>query len=127
MKRLHVVFLVVSIFAIVAVSNTAAQTTAPNNEKQTQWIANVLKDVQTIKVGMTRGEMRKVFGEEGGISTTNQRQYIYLGCPYIKVVFKFEPRGKKIKDAEGRLWQPESEQDVIKSISEPYLEFSIID
>ena len=96
-------------------------------DQHREWITDVLNDVQKIKVGMTRGEMRKVFSEEGGISTTFQRTYVYRDCLYIQVNFQFEPRGPKVKDAEGRFWQPESDQDVIKSMSKPYLEFSVVD
>ncbi len=126
MRKFHIVSLVISILTIVAVFGGSAQTRS-NTDKQTDWIASVIKNVQKIKVGMTRGEMRKMFGEEGGISTTSQRTYVYLGCPYIKVDFEFESRGREIKDANGLYVRPESDLDVIKRISKPYLEFSIID
>ena len=126
MKKFRIVSLIISILAIAALLGVSAQTRS-NTEKQTEWIASVIKDVQKVKVGMTRGELRKVFGEEGGISTTSQRTYVYLECPYIKVDFEFESRGREIKDANGRYLRPESDLDVIKKMSKPYLEFSIID
>ena len=126
MNKIRIVFIALFITVLSAVSAVPAQTIT-NTQERTEWIANVIRDVQKIKIGMTRGEMREVFGEEGGISTTRQRQYVYLGCLYIKVDFEFEPRGPKVKDAEGRFWQPESDQDLIKKMSKPYLEFSIAD
>ena len=126
MKKFHIVSLVISILLIAAFSGVSAQTRS-NTDEQTKWIASVIKDVQKIKAGMTRGEMRKVFGEEGGIATTSQRTYVYLGCPYIKVDFEFESRGPEIKDADGQYRRPESDLDVIKRMSKPYLEFSVID
>ncbi len=126
MKRFQIVFLVGSILILVAASDAASQTTS-NTAQQTAWIASVIKDVQKIKVGMTRGDLRKVFGEEGGLSTTGQRTYVYLGCPYIKVDFEFESRGREIKDTKGQYLRPESDLDVIKKMSKAYLAFSIID
>ncbi len=126
MKKFRIVSLIISILTIGAVSGVSAQTRS-TSVKQTEWVASVIKDVQKIKIGMTRGEMRKVFGEEGGLSTTSQRTYVYLGCPYIKVDFEFESRGREIKDQMGQYLRPESDLDVIKKISKPYLEYSIMD
>ena len=126
MKKFRVVSLIISIVTIAAVSDISGQTRS-NSDKQTEWIGSVIKNVQMIKVGMTRGDLRKVFGEEGGLSTTSQRTYVYLGCPFIKVDFDFESRGREIKDARGRYLRPESDLDVIRKMSKPYLESSIID
>lgn len=126
MKKFGIVFLALFLATSSAVSAVRAQSQL-NTEKQAEWIASVIKDIQKIKVGMTRGEMRKVFGEEGGISTTRQRKYIYRGCPYIKVDFEFESRGPEIKDVRGVYMRPEFDLDVITKMSKPYLEFSIDD
>ena len=126
MKTYSTIFLFVFMLILVFASNDAAQT-SQNSVKQNEWIAKVLKDVQTIKVGMTRRQMRMVFGEEGGISSTSHRTYVYLGCPDIKVDFEYESRGPEIKDASGTYRRPESDLDVIKTMSKRYLEFSIID
>ena len=126
MKSFRTAFFLVFILTFAYASNATAQTT-PSDVEHTEWIAKVLKDVRTIKIGMTRGEMRKVFGEEGGLSTTSRRTYVYLGSRYIKVDFEFEPRGPEIKDSDGEYRRPESDLDVIKKMSKPYLEFSRMD
>ena len=126
MKSFRMAFFLVFISTFAFTSNAAAQTT-PSDVERTEWIAKVLRDVRTIKIGMTRGQMRKVFGEEGGLSTTSRRTYVYLGCPYIKVDFEFEPKGPEIKDVDAEYSRPESDLDVIKKMSKPYLEFSIMD
>src|SRR5579883_2073817 len=69
---------------------TPAKKSTRSELTHTEWVAKSLKEMQTIKVGMTRGDLLKVFSEEGGISTRTQRQYAYRECPYIKVRVEFK-------------------------------------
>jgi hypothetical protein len=92
-----------------------------NGSEHTEWIAKSLKEMQTIKVDMTREELLKVFQEEGGISTRTQRRYVYRECPYIKVDVEFEPVGSRQDKV------TEYPKDKIVKISKPFLEFSIRD
>ena len=80
-----------------------------------QWIVDSLKTMQTIKEGMTRGHLAKVFRTEGGISTRRQRRYVFRECPYIKVLVEFEP----VDDQD----QVEKSEDRIAKISQPFLEW----
>jgi hypothetical protein len=82
-------------------------------------IANVLKQCETIKPGMTRVELSKVFSTEGGLSTLTHRSYVYRDCPYVKVDVDFAPSAAK-QDTERRT-------DVVIRISKPRLEWSIAD
>ena len=66
-----------------------------NSEAQTEWIAKSLREMKTIKVGMVRADLLKVFVTEGGISTPLNRTYVYRECPYIKVDVEFEPVGSR--------------------------------
>ncbi len=97
------------------------------SEENTKWISDSLREMKTIEVGKTRADLLKVFTTEGGLSTGLQRTYVYRKCPYIKVDVEFEAVGRPAKDAEGRVTLEESGKDTIKSISKPYLEWSIID
>ena len=92
------------------------------NSQHTKWIAQSLREMQTIKAGMTRAQLTKVFTTEGGLSTRKWRRYAYRECPYIKVDVEFKPVGtsKKYPHAESR-------NDVITEISKPFLEWSIQD
>ena len=83
----------------------------------TEWIAGVLKATQSIKVGMTRSDLLKVFTTEGGLSWSSQRTYVYRQCPYIKVDVKF---------AASRNTE-ELPKDKIVEISRPYLAWSVMD
>jgi hypothetical protein len=70
---------------------------------------------------MTRREVLKIFGEEGGISSRTQNHYVYNKCSFIKVDVKFEPVGNE-KDK-----LSESPDDKLIEISKPYLEYAIND
>jgi len=91
------------------------------------WVVDTLKHMQTVKVGMTRDDLLKVFGTEGGLSTGLQRTYVSRDCPYFKVDVEFEAVGRPSRDGDGRVTLVESNQDVIVKISRPYLQFSIMD
>ncbi len=93
-----------------------------DNQDHVRWVANSLKEMETIKVGMTRADLVKVFAEEGGLSNRQWRQYVYLICPYFKVKVEFEPVG----EPEGPN-SMESSKDKIMKISQPFLEWSVLD
>ena len=90
-------------------------------DEHTEWIAKSLKEIQEVKVGMTRADLLRVFREEGGISTTSWRRYVYKECRYIKVDVEFEPIG----ESENKLVQGPT--DRITKISKPFLEWSFAD
>jgi hypothetical protein len=84
-----------------------------------EWLAKAMREIATVKPGMTRADLLKVFDEEGGLSTRTQRRYVYRGSLYIKVDVTFEPVAD---DKKG-----ESPRDKIIKISKPFLEWSILD
>jgi hypothetical protein len=101
--------------------------TSPISRQRTEWIAASLKEMEQLKVGMTRADLLKVFTTEGGLSTGLQRKFVYRDCPYIKVDVEFEPVGRPARDPDGRVTFEEDRRDVITRISQPYLEWSILD
>jgi hypothetical protein len=105
----------------VVAKNTRGEADVAQSDK-TKWIAAALREMQTIRKGNTRAELLKVFREEGGLSTRTQRRYAYHDCPYIKVDVTFQPVG----DPDAKVGE-ESSKDVIGSISQPFLEWSIMD
>ena len=92
----------------------------PYGSEQARWIRENLPELESIKVGMTRGELLKVFMEEGGISTRTWHRYVYRKCGYVKVDVEFSPAG----DPKDTAQNPD---DRITKISKPYLELSIMD
>jgi hypothetical protein len=111
-------------FGLVAVVSAAAilpSSKSCRTDEHTEWIAKSLKEIESVKVGMTRADLLRVFKEEGGISTRTWRRYVYRDCSYIKVDVEFEPVG----ELENKLSQ--SPRDRIIKISKPFLEWSILD
>jgi hypothetical protein len=92
----------------------------PYGSEQARWIRENLPELSSIKVGMTRGELLKVFMEEGGISSRTWRTYVYRKCGYVKVDVEFAPAGN---DSGGH----EQPDDRITKISRPYLQFAVMD
>jgi hypothetical protein len=86
-----------------------------------KWVEASLREMETIKVGMTRADLLKVFMEEGGISTRTQRTYVYRHCSYFKVTVEFKP----VENERGFLGDPST--DKIVKISEPFLQWSVLD
>jgi hypothetical protein len=91
------------------------------------WVAEALKRIQTIKPGMTREDLLKVFTTEGGLSSGLQRTFISRDCPYFKVDVEFKAVGRPDRDDRGRVTPVEGGLDIVVKISRPYLQFSIVD
>lgn len=100
---------------------------APSSLDHVSWVAEALKRIATIKPGMTREDLLKVFTTEGGLSTGLRRTFVSRDCPYFKIDVQFEAVGRPARDASGRVTLEEDSQDVITQISRPYLQFTIVD
>ena len=126
MKRAVIMFAASGCGLVLAVSALSFQS-HPKSQEQTEWIAHSLKEMQAVKVGMTRADLLEVFTTEGGISTGLNRTYVYRKCQLIKVDVEFEPVGRPARDVEGRVTLVEANEDVIKKVSKPYLEWGVAD
>jgi hypothetical protein len=104
-----------------------AHATDPLWESHHAWVTEALVRIQTIKPGMTRSDLLKVFTTEGGIQQYLHRTFVSRDCPYFKVDVEFEAVGRPSRDSAGRVLPIEDGRDIIVRISRPYLEFSIID
>jgi hypothetical protein len=85
-----------------------------------RWIVANLAELESIKVGMTRGQLLKIFREEGGLSTRTWRRYMYRRCAYVKVDAEFAPDSNPAS-------LEQSPNDRITKISKPFLELVITD
>ena len=94
---------------------------ARGTQSHEDWVLKSLKRMEWVKAGMTRADLLKVFDVEGGISTRQQRTYVYRGCPFFKVDVKFQAVGVLEEDA------TESAADEIVEISKPYLDYRVAD
>jgi len=90
-------------------------------EERTKWLVKVLREIGKIQPGMTRKDLLAMFRIEGGLSTRSQRTYVFAECRIIKIDVKF----KAANDETDMLKQ--DPEDVIESISQPYLAWGIND
>ena len=90
-------------------------------QDRTKWIAKVLRQISEIKPGMRRRDLLREFTTEGGLSNRFQRTYVHVECPYIKVNVRFKAASSE------RNISAEDPNDIIESISQPYLAWGAID
>jgi hypothetical protein len=93
-------------------------------EERTHWIARLLRQIGKIEPGMRRKALLEIFTTEGGISTPQEQTYVSVECPFIKVDVKFKPANDKNDKSDALKEDPD---DIIESISKPYLAWSIMD
>ena len=120
MRKVIVLF-GVSVFGLVLTVSAQSSQSPPEAQEQAAWVAQSLKEMQTVKAGMTRADLLKVFTTEGGLSTGLNRTFVYRKCRLIKVDVEFEPVGRPARDDKGRVTLIEANEDVIRKVSKPYL------
>jgi hypothetical protein len=130
MIRRPLVLVLLSIIAVsasssVRLTHSASQEPCPQDHEA--WVTHTLEKVETIKPGMTREELLKVFTTEGGLSTGLHRTFISRDCLYFKVDVDFEAVARPNRDKDGRVTLVEASRDIIVKVSRPYLQFSIGD
>ena len=125
--RLLIIMAGVAIASAVAIQGSPQLGQPEISQDHVTWVAQPLKRIQTIKPGMTREALLKVFTTEGGISTGLQRTFVSRDCPYFKVDVEFRTVGRPDRDRDGRVTLVEGGQDIIVKISRAYLQFSILD
>jgi hypothetical protein len=130
MSRRLVVYIFLAIAsgsAWASIRTTESASQEPCVQDHTAWVSQTLIKMETIKTGMTRESLLKVFRMEGGLSTGLQRTYVSRDCPYFKVDVRFQAIGRPNRDKDGRVTLVEDSRDKIVSISRPYLQFSTLD
>ena len=73
------------------------------SEKRDDWVRDTLMKMESIRLGMTREELMKVFRTEGGFSTGLRRTFVSRECPYFKVDVQFRAVGRPDRDSDGRV------------------------
>jgi hypothetical protein len=97
-----------------------------SSDSHVRWVGTVLGRMLTIKPGMTRGDLLKVFETEGGMSTPLARTFVSRDCAYFKVRVSFSAVGRPQRDGDGREINVEDARDVIVTISEPFVQFHVV-
>ena len=86
------------------------------------WVAEALRRMQSIKAGMTRADLLHVFQGAGGAHAVPPEVFSYRDCPLFKVAVTFEGKSGRPKFTPGQSPSLRSPEDVIASITKPYLE-----
>jgi hypothetical protein len=126
-------FLVLILLSVVTMSVSSAfrrahpVTQAPCTLDHEAWVTRALEKMETIKPGMTRGELLAVFQPQGGLSPALHRTFISRDCIYFKVDVDFDAVGRPSRDENGRMTSVEDNRDIIVQISRPYIQFAITD
>ena len=123
-------FLLLAAVAICAASfarftNSSSQ--APCVQEHQVWVAKTLEKMESIKPGITRDDLLKIFATEGGLSTCLHRTFVSRDCPYFKVDVEFQAVGRPDRDSDGRVTLEEDDRDIVVKISRPYLQFTVAD
>lgn len=94
---------------------------AAREQTHEEWLRERIVEAKSIKVGMSRAELLKVFDKEAGLNTNPATHYILRGCPYIKLYVEFESEpGINIRGVS-------DERLKLKTISEPSLGYLVYD
>jgi|SRR5215469_10629120 len=125
--------LVLVLFSITAISSWASlhltQTTnqAGCTQDHTVWVTQELTKMETIKPGMTRDDLLRVFKTEGGLSTPLHRTFVSRDCPYFKVDVEFKAVARPDHGNSPFVTSVEDGRDIITRVSKPYMQFSVAD
>ena len=119
---------------VLIVAAVCAASSVRSNQSQSQcvqehelWVGHALEKMETVKTGMTRGDLLKVFRTEGGLSTGLRRTFVSRDCAYFKVDVEFQAVGRPDRDSDGRVTLDEDARDIISKMSRPYLQPSFKD
>ena len=92
-----------------------------SDQAHQQWLDDRYMEATSIKEGMSRADLLKLFEQEGGLQTIPASRYVLKRCRMIKVNVKFDTKY-------GVEYKPVPDEDLkIREVSKPYLERMIID
>jgi hypothetical protein len=132
MIRRLFVFLLFSI-GVIGVSASLRPTLSAGPQPCAQdhevWLTHLTEKMETIKPGMTRWDVLKVFRTDGGppnrkdvgLPTLLRQTFVSQDSPYFKIDVEFEPF-TRVNGSLGFL--PTDNRDVIVKVSKPYVHFA---
>ena len=115
MRKLSFMILGVTLLGIVNLTARPRTLPTPRQDKRL-WVEDLYKEATSIKVGMSRADLLKVFEVDDGVQRIPAERYVLRSYPHIKVRVEFD-----VKYGQGYKEKPDAEI-IIKSISKPYVE-----
>lgn len=61
------------------------------DENHQKWLSERIIEAKSIKPGMSRSQLLKVFDIEGGLQAIPATRYVLKSCPMIKIDVSFKP------------------------------------
>lgn len=93
------------------------------DKDRTQWVESCLKNLESIKAGMTRGQVEAKLTMDGGLQSVSPVRFAHPACGYFKVDVEFE--FKRNAADQGRAIADKA--DKVAKVSKPYIERPFID
>jgi len=86
-------------------------------EVHRQWLYERYAEATSIKPGMSRADLLRVFKEDGGLQRIPATRYLLKSCKMIKIEVEFDTEyGQAYKE------KPDADLKITK-VSQPYLEY----
>ena len=86
-------------------------------EGHRQWLYERYVEATSIKPGMSRADVLRVFREDGGVSPIPATRYVLKSCNMIKIEFEFDTEYRHVYKE-----KPDAELKITK-VSQPYLTY----
>lgn len=88
------------------------------------WVADSVKRMLSIKPGMIRCTLMHVFSPENGADYSLQGVFVSRDCRYFKVNVTLRSTERSMWDTRRGEWFPDPNNDVIVTITQPYLQIN---
>ena len=109
------ILLIAGLFVIIA-PRIYPQAQTVNDQAHQLWLEARYKEATSIKAGMTRADLLKLFEEDGGFQSIPAGRYVLRSCQLIQIEVKFDAKY-------GVDYKPMPDENLkITDVSKPYLE-----
>jgi hypothetical protein len=91
---------------------------AQPDKDRTQWVESCLKDFESIKAGMTRGQVEAKLSMDGGLQGVSPARFAHPACGYLKIDVEFEFK----RNAADQNRAIVDKADKVTKVSKPYIQ-----
>jgi hypothetical protein len=109
-----------SAFSCAAQQPSSTQQTSNQDQLETL-IKEAISIVGNLKEGSIRAEVERDFMLDGGLQSRGTSRYMLKKCRFIKIEVTFS------KDERSGTWIDGSPNDIVTSVTKPYLEYPFMD
>ena len=113
------ILLIVGLLVII-VPRIYPQTQTANDQAHQQWLEERYREAISIKPGMSRADLLKLFDEDGGVQMIAATRYVLKSCRLIQIEVKFNAYGADFRAIPARDLK-------ITDVSRPFLQPMALD